>query len=147
MTKAILALVLWRLCAEKIETRLLNLFLSHCVCSKCVVFLLLHCDFGAGDGSAGEVFLAAGYKFDHAVFGCVDGVVAAEVGAFAGDLVLADLADDDIAFSDGLATKYFQAEALAGTIVDVFTGTPSFYVTHLVDPYFFSNTSSSRATT
>jgi hypothetical protein len=54
--------------------------------------------------------------------------VAAQHCAFAGSLGLTNLTDDDLAILDFLATKQLNPQALAGTVVDVFGGTASFYV-------------------
>jgi hypothetical protein len=66
---------------------------------------LLDCNFSSGDGAAGEEADAAGGELDDTIVGSVDGVVAAELGAFAGALGGTDLADDNLASFDGLATK------------------------------------------
>ena len=67
-------------------------------------------------------------KSDYAIFGCVDGEVLGHVGARAGNLGRAGLADDDFAVFDFLTTKTLNTEPLTGGVVDIFGGTSSFYV-------------------
>ena len=90
--------------------------------------MLFYCDFGAADGLAGEQADLADLELDHTVMCGVDREVAAEEGALTRTLGLASLADDDLAGFDLLATKNLNAEALAGTVAVVFTGTTSFDV-------------------
>ena len=85
-------------------------------------------DASAGEGAAGEVGFFGFYEVDGAVDGGVDGVVAGEEGAGAGDFGAAGLADEDFAGSHGLAAEAFDAEALSGVVVDIFTGAASFDV-------------------
>ena len=89
-------------------------------------------DAGAGDGFAGEVGFFGFDEVDGAVDGGVDGVVAGLEGAGAGDFGVAGLADEDFAGTHGLAAEAFDAEALTGTVVDVFGGAASFDMTHCV---------------
>ena len=85
-------------------------------------------DFGAAHGVAGKTAYAARLEGDDAVLGSMDGVISAELRAFAGALRHADLADNNLAGLDLLACIQLHAKALAWTIVDVFGGTASFYV-------------------
>jgi hypothetical protein len=85
-------------------------------------------DFDAGDGAAGEGADLAGFVGDDAITLGVDGKVTAQEGAGAGALGHADLTDDNHTGFDFLAAVKLNAEALAGTIVDVFGGTASFDV-------------------
>jgi hypothetical protein len=54
--------------------------------------------------------------------------IAGKESAFTGALGLADLPDDNLAGLYFLAAKYLNAEALARTIMDVFTASTSFDV-------------------
>ena len=65
-------------------------------------------------GFAGEALGFDLTEANDAVFGGMDGEVAAEVGAGAGLFGFADLADEDCTSRDFLATKTLHAEALAG---------------------------------
>ena len=85
-------------------------------------------NFGAADAAAGEVADFAAGEGDNTVTGSVDGEVTAQLGAVAGALRQADLADDYLADRDFLATRNFDAEALAGTISSIFGSTASFYM-------------------
>jgi len=68
-------------------------------------FRLFDGDFGALDGLAGEKFDAALAVFHDAVFGGVNGVIAAHAGAFAGTLGQTDLADNYLAGFNFFTTK------------------------------------------
>ena len=62
-------------------------------------------DFGAADRFAGEGANLAAFHLDDAVFGGMDGEVAANGCAFTWALCLADLANDDLTGFDSLAAK------------------------------------------
>jgi hypothetical protein len=66
--------------------------------------LLFDGDFGAGDSFAGKTANTAGVELYDAINSCVDGIVAAKARAFAGALGKADLADDNLANFNFLAT-------------------------------------------
>jgi hypothetical protein len=66
--------------------------------------LLFDGDFGAGDSFAGKAANTAGVELYDAINGCVNGVVAAKTRAFAGALRKTDLADDNLADFNFLAT-------------------------------------------
>jgi hypothetical protein len=76
-------------------------------------------DFGADGRFAGEFFDSAANECHDTVFGGVDCVVAALECTCTWDFVLADLADDDLAFFDLLATVELDTKALAGGIMVV----------------------------
>lgn len=82
--------------------------------------LLFDHDLSATSSLAGETLGFYLAEADNAVFGSVDGEIAAEIGARAGLFGFTDLANDDLAGVDFLAAKKFDAEALAGRVVDVF---------------------------
>lgn len=89
-------------------------------------------DAGARDGFAREEgFLSFGETHDAGFFG-VDGEVAGHIGAEAGNLSSAGLADDNFASVDFLAAKALDAEALTGVVVDVFACAACFDVCHVV---------------
>lgn len=71
------------------------------------IVFLFNSDFCAPDGFAGEGFDLALDVGDNAVFCGVDGVVAANIGAIAGALGQANLADNNFAITD-----FFTAKAL-----------------------------------
>lgn len=77
---------------------------------------------------AGEAADFAGFVGYDAVLSCVDGEVAAELGAFAGTLGQANLAHDNLASGDFLAAKELNTEALAAAVACVFGGTACFDV-------------------
>lgn len=83
-------------------------------------------DAGAADALAGEVILLGLNEDDFAVNSGMNREVAAHESAWASELGCASLADENFAGFYGLATKAFDAEALASIVVDVFTGTTSF---------------------
>ena len=85
-------------------------------------------DFGAADSFAGEAADAARLEGHDAVFVGVDGVVSAQLSAFASAFGRTDLADNDLADFDGLASIQFYAKALAGAIASIFGGSASFNV-------------------
>lgn len=85
-------------------------------------------DFGASYRLAAEGADFAAGHLHGAVFGGVDGEVAADGGAFAGALGHTDLADDDFAVFDRLATETLDAQALALAIAGVLAGTASFHM-------------------
>jgi len=69
-------------------------------------------DFDAGHTAAGEGADFARCHFDNTVFGGVDGEIAAGEGTFATALATADLADNNLAGFDLLATEQLNAQAL-----------------------------------
>ena len=83
-------------------------------------------DAGAGEGTAREVSFLGFYEMNGTVDGGMDGVVAGKEGTWAGDFGTAGLADEDFASFDFLAAKTFDAEALAGIVVNIFGGSASF---------------------
>lgn len=90
--------------------------------------VLLDSNFSAADGVTGEAADFAGFVgYDTFAVG-VDGEVAAELGAFAGALGQADLADDNVADAGFLATRHLDAEPLADAVFGVFGGTACFDV-------------------
>ena len=76
-------------------------------------------DLCAAFGLAGETATFDLLEVDDAVFGGVDGEVAAHERAIAGNLRATGLADQYFAFADFLATKALHAEACTGVVVDV----------------------------
>ncbi len=64
---------------------------------------------GAALGSAGKLGLLDLFKLNHAIFGGVNSVVFDGVGAWAGYLGAASLADENFTFFDFLATKALNA--------------------------------------
>jgi hypothetical protein len=90
------------------------------------VKLLLNGDFSTTHRTtAKEADFALG-EGDDAIAGGVNREVTAHLGADAGAFGHADLTDDNLAGFNRLATKQLDAEALTGTIVDIFGGTASF---------------------
>lgn len=89
---------------------------------------LLNCNFSSSDGFTAEGADFAGFEVDDAVTGGVNREVAADFGADAATLGHADLANDNLAGFDLLATRNLDPEALAWAIVDVFGGTAGFDV-------------------
>jgi hypothetical protein len=79
-------------------------------------FLLLDADLGAESGFARKAGLFYLREGDDAVFGCVNSVVTAEEGAWAGDFRAASLTHYDFAGVDHLAAKALNTEALPGII-------------------------------
>lgn len=77
-------------------------------------------------GFAGETASFDFFEADDAVFGGVDGEVAAHVGTVTSLLGRAGLANQDFAGADFLAAKTLDAEALTGVVVDVFRGSTCF---------------------
>ena len=71
---------------------------------------------------------------DNAIFGSVDSEIPGHIGARAGDFSSAGLADENFAVFDFLATKTFDAEALASIVVNILGGTASFDMLHLLFP-------------
>ena len=74
----------------------------------------------ASGGFAGKTFGFDLTEANDAVFGGMDGEVAAEVGAGAGLFGFADLADEACTSRDFLAAEALHAEALTRGVVDVF---------------------------
>ncbi len=83
-------------------------------------------DAGAADALTREVVLLGLNEDYFAVDGGMNREVAAHESARASEFGCAGLADENFAGFNGLATKAFDAEALASIVVDVFTGTTSF---------------------
>jgi hypothetical protein len=96
-----------------------------------IFVVLLNSNFGAGDGAAAEGADFALRIGNDAVAGGVDSEVAADTGANTSTLAHTNLADDNLACLNTLATGNFYAEALARTIMNVFGCTAGFDVTHL----------------
>jgi hypothetical protein len=86
---------------------------------------LLDGNFGADNRFATKEADAALLESDDAVTGGMNGEVAADFSADAGALGHADLTDNNLAGLDFLAAEQLNAEALAGTIMDVFGCTAS----------------------
>lgn len=59
-----------------------------------------------------------------------DGIIATEADIFARVPFSATLADDDIAWDDVFAAKFFDAETFAVAVTSVFNGALSFLVGH-----------------
>jgi len=89
---------------------------------------LFNRNFGTNRGLASETADFALLVGDNAIFGGVDGVVAAQRSAFASTLGQANLADDNLADGDFFATKQLNTESLTGTVMVVFTGSTCFNV-------------------
>jgi hypothetical protein len=89
---------------------------------------LLDSDFRTTNRFAGEVAESAGLESYDTVTCGVDGEVAAQLGAVAGALGEADLADDDLAGLNFLSAKQLDAKPLAGAVAGIFGGTASFHV-------------------
>jgi hypothetical protein len=89
---------------------------------------LLNDDLRAWAGLAAEALDAYFAEADNASFGSVNREIAANKGAVACELGLANLTNNNLAGIYFLATKTLHTQALAGGIVDVFTGTACFYV-------------------
>lgn len=91
-------------------------------------FILLNDNLGAASGFASETAGFDGFKTDHAVTSGVNGKVTAHICAVAGLFGRAGLTHQHFARADFLAAKAFDAQALAGVIVDVFTSSARFYM-------------------
>jgi hypothetical protein len=78
-------------------------------------------DLGAGSGFACEFAFFNLCKFDDTIDGRVNREIAADIGTRASNFGAASLADKNFASADFLATKTFDAKALTGIIMDVFT--------------------------
>ncbi len=84
-------------------------------------FLLLYADLCAWVGTASERAFLDLFEEHSTSFCGVDSEVAADVGAWAGNLGAAGLAYEYFAFIHFLATKALNAQASAGVVVDVLT--------------------------
>jgi hypothetical protein len=89
---------------------------------------LFNNDLRAWHGFAAEALNAYFAKANHAVFGGMNSEVAAYKCAITGKFGLADLPNDNFTSVDFLATKTLHTQALAGGVMNVFTGTACFYV-------------------
>jgi hypothetical protein len=88
--------------------------------------VLLDGDFGAADGAAGEGADFAALHFYGAVFGSMNGKVAAHSSASTGTLGGANLANNNFAVFDHLAAKAFDAKALTDAIARILGSTTGF---------------------
>ena len=85
-------------------------------------------DFGAADSFTSIGLFVASNKGDDAVTSGMHRVVGAHHGAFARDFGHTDLAEDNLADFNSLATRLLKPEALAGRITVIFTGSARFDV-------------------
>ena len=83
-------------------------------------------DTGARNAFAGEMIFLSFDKNDFTVDGSMNREVTAHESARTSKFGCASLANENFTGFNGLATKAFDAEALAGIVMDVFTGTASF---------------------
>ena len=83
-------------------------------------------DASAANALAREVILLGLNEDNLAVDGSMNREVTAHESARASELGCASLANENFTGFYGLATKAFDAEALASIVVEVFTGTTSF---------------------
>ena len=88
--------------------------------------MLLYGYFGATDGAAGEGADFAALHFYGAVFGSVNGKVAAHGRTGTGTLGGANLANNNFAVFDHLAAKAFDAKALTDAIARILGSTTGF---------------------
>jgi len=94
----------------------------------CDRVFLLNSNFGAADGFAGKTANLANLVGDNTITLSVDGEVTAGVCASTSALGLADLAHDNLADADFLATEQLNTEALALAVAGIFAGTACFDV-------------------
>jgi|GEM_PF-3488784 len=104
--------------------------MSALFCSRNYEELLVFFDsyFGAANGFAGEATNAALLVSNNTIVFGVYRVVTAQLGAFAGALAEADLANDYLAGLNLLATIQLNTEALTLAVAGIFGGTASFDV-------------------